>query len=326
MASAGPATAAPVPDGRGAAGRPVAPWRARWTLDAIATPRARAAAWIIDTTIFWVAWAAGTILLIETGELGVRPAVTAPRALLWLAVVWALSVAYDALSVRRWGSTAGRRVLDIEVRDVEGGLPGPGAATRRSLARTPAVVLLGAGLYPLWSDPRRRGVHDRLAGTMVVRSSALEPADGAAGLVARDDIEIDATETAIRAARLGAAEAGWLRAVAEQTAARLDVAALSWRRGDDAPATQQRAFCLLLAALIARYPGHRRALVAVLDGHAVLDDLTGSRVRHLERLLDDDARARRWLGLADTASIRILVDAPALSRGTGAQPGMRARR
>jgi uncharacterized RDD family membrane protein YckC len=300
------------------------PRRARWTAADRPTPAERGAAWLIDFGIFWVVWSAGVILLIEIGELGATPRLTAPRSLVWLVVVWVLSRCYEALCLRRWGSTAGRRVLAIEVRSVDGGLPGGRAAVVRAVARTPSVLALGAGIRPLWADPPGPAWHDRVAGTDVVRVAALEPVDdpeAPAGLIGLDDGPTDATEWAIREAAPGVAEVGWLRTVAEQTGARLDVAAPSWRRADDPVLIRQRAFCLLLAALARRYPAHRGMLAAVLDHHAVLDDLTGDRLRHLEGLLDEPDRARRWLGLPATASVRVLVDAPA-----DGQPGMRARR
>jgi uncharacterized RDD family membrane protein YckC len=300
------------------------PRRAWWTAAGHADPAERVAAWLIDLGIFWVVWASGVILLIETGELGPEPRVVGPRPLAWLAVVWALSRGYEALSLRRWGSTAGRRVLGIEVRGVDGRLPGRRAAVVRAVARTPSVLALGAGVWPLWADPPRPAWHDRVAGTEVVRVTALEPVDdpeAPAGRIGLDDAPADATERAIREASPGVAELGWLRAVAEQTAARLDVAAPSWRRADDPLMVRQRAFCLLLAALARRYPVHRRTLAAVVDRHAALDDLGGDRMRRLDELLDEPDRARRWVGLPETASVRVLVDAPAEG-----QPGMRARR
>lgn len=302
----------------------VGPRRARWTAAARPTPAERGAAWSIDVGIFWVVWVAGAILLIETGELGAPPRLTAPRSLAWLAVVWVLSVGYEALCLRRWGSTAGRRVLGLEVRAVDGVRPGGRAALVRAVARTPSLLAVGVGVRPLWADPPAPAWHDRFAGTDVVRVDALEPVDDVeapAGLLGLGDAPADATEQAIREAAPGVAEVGWLRAVAGQTAARLDVAAPSWRRGDEPLLVRQRAFCLLLAALARRYPDHRGTLARVLDHHAVLDDQPGDRLRHLDALLDEPDRARRWLGLPATASVRVLVDAPAPR-----QPGMRARR
>jgi uncharacterized RDD family membrane protein YckC len=298
--------------------------RARWTSFAFAVPGARGAAFLIDVGIFWVVWVAGMVLLVETGELGSPPRLTAGRAVAWTLVVIVLWGTYDALSISQWGSTAGRRILDVEVRDAAGGVPSRRTAALRTCVKTVGVVLLGLGIWPIWTEPERRALHDRVAGTVVVRSDELEPAGDAAGGRIGAAVPVDATEAAIRAAAPGPAEAGWLRAVADQTAARLDVAAPSWRRGDDPTATHQRAFCLLLAALLPRYPSHRAVLVAVLDHHAVLDDLGRARLRHLEELVDDHGRARRWLDLPESARIALLLETSARPRrGTAGQAGAR---
>lgn len=288
--------------------------RARWTSFAVAEPAERAAAFLIDGGIFWVVWVAGVILLIETGELGATPRLTAPRALAWTAVVVVGWWAYDALSISRWGSTAGRRILDIEVRDTAGGLPSRRAAVLRTCARTAGVVLFGVGIITLWRDPDGGALHDRVAGTVVVHSDELEPAGEAEGGRIGMTVSIDATEVAIRAAAPGPAEAGWLRAIAEQTTTRLDVAAPSWRRVEDPDLTRHRAFCLLLAALLPRFPEHRAVLVGVIDNHVVLDDLGRGRVGHLTELVDDVPRARRWLGLPESASVALLLDTSARPR------------
>lgn len=296
----------------------------RWSPAAIARPAERMAAWLIDSAIFWVVWVAGMILLIETGELGAAARLTAPRALVWLAVVWVLSRCYDALSVARWGSTAGRRVLEIEVRDDRGALPRLSTAFVRSIVRSLGLVALGVGVWSLWTDPRRRALHDRVAATTVVRSESLERADDAPGGMVDDDAPAEPTEAAIRRARPDPATAGWLRAVAAQAETRLDVAAPSWRRAGDPAVTAQRVFCLLVAALITRHPAHQGVLTRVLDHHTVLEEVSGSRERHLARLLDDHDGARRWLGLPDTARVHLLVDTPA--QPATAQPGVRDRR
>ena len=299
---------------------------ARWTAFAVAEPAERVAAFMIDAAIFWVAWVAGMILLIESGELGAAPRMTAPRALVWTGVVVVGWWAYDALSISRWGSTAGRRILDIEVRDIGGGFPSRRAAALRTCTRTAGVVLFGVGIVTLWRNPDGGALHDRVAGTTVVHSDELEPAGEAEGGRIGVTGSINATESAIRAAAPGPAEAGWLRAIAEQTTMRLDVAAPSWRRADDADLIRHRAFCLLLAALVPRFPAYRPVLVGVLDNHVVLDDLGRGRVGHLTELVADAPRARRWLGLPESASVALLVDTSARPRGDAGQPGTRARR
>ncbi|HEX6257766.1 MAG TPA: RDD family protein [Euzebyales bacterium] len=281
--------------------------KARWTLFAIAGVSDRAVAFVIDAAIFWVVWMGGVIWLVESGELGTAPRPWAPRALVWAVVVLVGWLAYDALSIAAWGGTAGRRVMGIEVRDVGGGLPGRRAAAIRSCVR--AAVAVALAVRPsLLAGPERRGPHDRVAGTVVVSSAELEPAGDDPGGRSDAAAPADATETAIRAGAPDAAMAGWLRAIAQQTGSRLDVAAPSWRRSDDPDDIRDRAFCLLLAALAPRHPDHRDVLVAVIDAHAALDDLGQGRLRHLTALVADHGRARDWLRLPESARLAVLLD------------------
>ncbi len=62
------------------------------------------------------------------------------------------------------GFTIGHRVMGLQVVRVAGGLPGPVAA----LART---ILLVLAIPPLIWDRDDRGLHDRVAGTVVIRRS-----------------------------------------------------------------------------------------------------------------------------------------------------------
>jgi uncharacterized RDD family membrane protein YckC len=288
----------------------------RWTLLDLAAPHERAAAWLIDAGIFWGLLVGGLIYLTETGELGTSPRLVAPRALVWLLVVWAVSRAYDAACVHLWGSSVGRRVAGIEVRSASGTLPDRSHAVLRSVVQTPAVMLAGVGLLSIRTDRQRRAFHDQMAGTVVVRTDGVERVSGDidGGLVTPEPAtHIDANERAIRRANVAAQQASWLRTIAEQTEVRLDIANPSWRRADDPGAIHFRAFCLLLARLLERYPAQRAVIVGVLDNHDELVEIEGSRERFLTRLLDEPERARRWIGLSDSANLRIVLDEPAWS-------------
>jgi uncharacterized RDD family membrane protein YckC len=287
--------------------------RVRWTPYDIAAFHERVAAWLVDTGIFWSLWAGGTVWLVETGELGTPPRLTSPRALGWLVIMGAVACAYDAACVHLWGSSVGRRIVGIEVRSATGWLPDRWRAVVRSVVRVPAVVLLGVGLLPMRSDRQRRALHDRLADTVVVRSDAVERLAGNddGGLVTVETVaDTDANEHAIRRAEVPASQASWLRTIAEQTEVRLDIAAPSWRRADDPAAIHHRAFCLLLARLAQRYPEQHAVIVRVLDNHDELAEVEGDRERFLQRLLAEPERARRWIGLPDSANLRIVLDEP----------------
>jgi uncharacterized RDD family membrane protein YckC len=67
------------------------------------------------------------------------------------------------------GQTLGSRLLEIRVcRAADGAVPGAGAALLRFAGLILAAVPLFAGFLPILVDDRRRGVHDMLAGTVVV--------------------------------------------------------------------------------------------------------------------------------------------------------------
>lgn len=84
-------------------------------------------------------------------------------------VVW--SVAYFVVFWSTTGQTPGDRVMQIRVCSDDGARLEP----RRALLRFGALVLaalpLFAGFLPVLVDERRRGLHDMLAGTVVVAVS-----------------------------------------------------------------------------------------------------------------------------------------------------------
>lgn len=67
------------------------------------------------------------------------------------------------------GQTPGNRLLQIRVcRAVDGASPSAGAAVLRFAGLILAALPLFAGFLPILIDERRRGLHDMLAGTVVV--------------------------------------------------------------------------------------------------------------------------------------------------------------
>jgi len=91
----------------------------------------------------------------------------------WLAaavfLVW--SVAYFTGFWATTGQTPGDRVMGIVVlRDGERGTLHVVKALLRFWAMVLSAVPLGAGFLPILTDDRRRGLHDRIAGTVVVRA------------------------------------------------------------------------------------------------------------------------------------------------------------
>jgi uncharacterized RDD family membrane protein YckC len=67
------------------------------------------------------------------------------------------------------GQTLGKLLTGSRVVDRRGGALGFGRAALRLVATLVAALPLGAGFIGLWTDAERRGWHDRIAGTKVIR-------------------------------------------------------------------------------------------------------------------------------------------------------------
>lgn len=153
--------------------------------DRLATLGQRAVGFLADTAL------AGTVLL--TPGMLLRGAVTpkdlGPGITRLLAIVAGLFLAlYEVIPTALWGRTPGKAIVGTRVVGVnDGRVPGwkrallrwvlPALAFQVHLVGWAVAVLLRAVLVV---DPLHRGVHDRLAGTIVVRDPFL-PRDRDAG-------------------------------------------------------------------------------------------------------------------------------------------------
>jgi uncharacterized RDD family membrane protein YckC len=95
-----------------------------------------------------------------------------------------VAVAYHAIGVARFGRTLGKHLLGLRVVSTPQGAPVTMSyAALRALVPSAAVLLpvignfAGLAVY-LWAvfDPARQGLHDKLAGTMVVPAVVESPA------------------------------------------------------------------------------------------------------------------------------------------------------
>ncbi len=86
-----------------------------------------------------------------------------------------LSLAYYALlESSRWQATPGKLACRLRVTDEAGRQIGLGRAIGRNLAKYVSVLLLGIGFLMVGWTRRKQGLHDLMAGTLVVRQ---RPAD-----------------------------------------------------------------------------------------------------------------------------------------------------
>jgi uncharacterized RDD family membrane protein YckC len=84
----------------------------------------------------------------------------------WLIVV----CSYFVLFWSTTGQTPGMRLMQVEVRTTLGARPGVPRSIVRVIGLGLAIIPLFLGFLPVFFDPRRRGLHDFLANT-VVRSA-----------------------------------------------------------------------------------------------------------------------------------------------------------
>ncbi|MFC4912172.1 RDD family protein [Actinomadura gamaensis] len=98
--------------------------------------------------------------------------------------VASLLLAYDAVQLAVWGRTVGKRVAGVRVVTPDGSRPNPTQAALRAavyavpiaLRPVPVLGLLGGIFWVVnvataFRGPERRAVHDRLAGTGVVKNT-----------------------------------------------------------------------------------------------------------------------------------------------------------
>jgi uncharacterized RDD family membrane protein YckC len=90
----------------------------------------------------------------------------------------AWTVGYFVVFWSTTGQTPGSRLIRLRVCDADTGRPiRPGRALVRLVVLMISVIPLFAGLWPILVDDRRRGLHDMVAGTVVVGA---EPAESGA--------------------------------------------------------------------------------------------------------------------------------------------------
>lgn len=87
----------------------------------------------------------------------------------------ALGIAYFAFFWTQYGATPGKMVLGLKVVTPEGGLISLGQAVGRYFGQILGWITLGIGFIMAGVDDEKRALHDRLAGTRVIRTSQTTP-------------------------------------------------------------------------------------------------------------------------------------------------------
>ena len=137
----------------------------------LASPGERVLSGLIDMT--FVSLIQLTLFYLTTHLVAQRLGALPTSALVAMGLVGAvLGAGYFLFFWSLSGQTLGKLLTGGRVVDGRGGGGGALGASRAALRLVGAVlsaVPLGAGFLGLWTDTERRGWHDRLAGTKVVR-------------------------------------------------------------------------------------------------------------------------------------------------------------
>ncbi len=80
-----------------------------------------------------------------------------------------LSLAYAVYFTGTTGQTVGKMAAGLRVVDVAGRPPGHLRALFRTVVAVLGIVVVGGGLLPIFFDPARRALHDRLLKTRVIK-------------------------------------------------------------------------------------------------------------------------------------------------------------
>ena len=90
-------------------------------------------------------------------------------------IIWRLlgvAFVYEALFVQERGQTLGKAMADIHVVTKEGDPPSAVEAWTRALIKTGQFMCCGVTLLAIVTNKPRRGIHDLISGTQVVKKAA----------------------------------------------------------------------------------------------------------------------------------------------------------
>ncbi|NBZ87453.1 RDD family protein [Stagnihabitans tardus] len=83
-------------------------------------------------------------------------------------------ILYDVLlTASSWQATVGKRALGLIVVDLNGQRLTPWRATGRYFAKIPSALILGIGFLMVGWTERKQGLHDMIAGTLVVKKDSV---------------------------------------------------------------------------------------------------------------------------------------------------------
>jgi uncharacterized RDD family membrane protein YckC len=135
----------------------------------------RAIALAIDVAIVNVIVLCGGAILALVGSLVGEVKLDTLKALLATVAWFAVVGFYFVLFWSTAGQTPGMRLMALRVMTPDGEHPGLGRSFVRLIGLGLAIIPLFAGFLPVLFDARRRGLHDMIAGTVVLYAGREPP-------------------------------------------------------------------------------------------------------------------------------------------------------
>ncbi len=129
---------------------------------------------------FWIRFSAyvidGVIVLISTllASFLLRATYPADNTFVYADTIMSLTIAWVYAAVLHsssWQATLGKKLLGLKVVDYEGARISFGRATGRYFAELLSLILLGIGFIMVAFTKKKQALHDKMAGTLVVRSA-----------------------------------------------------------------------------------------------------------------------------------------------------------
>lgn len=128
----------------------------------------RLVAYIVDSIVLFLALMLAIIPIVIAGA--TNSSALAPLAAIMILVVVVLAIAYFPFFWARGGQTPGMKVFRLQVvRDRDGGPLSGGQAIMRLVGYWINGIVLYIGFAWVLVDARRRGWHDLIAGTVVIK-------------------------------------------------------------------------------------------------------------------------------------------------------------
>jgi uncharacterized RDD family membrane protein YckC len=89
---------------------------------------------------------------------------------LWMLSLWAIAIAYNTISVGKWGKTIGKKAVGLKIVTTDGSRVSYARAFGRSLAYMLNGFADGLPFLVIAFNAKKQGLHDFIAGTIVVKT------------------------------------------------------------------------------------------------------------------------------------------------------------